>query len=251
MSESLKTRSRISITLALLKYLAIFYLGVALIITCSRLVVEYFSIKSGIDNEIVKLNENLSPILSNSIWEFNNIQTDTILKGLLHYPSISTVKLEYKDRSKVLKLGVNIKEENIFFKNIPFLKYLDLSTAFGYKKTLTTKQNNETIILGTLYTYSRNSLIFSKLKSILASSFISSVFIALGLWLGIFIFYKQKIKTPLSRFIEYVSSIDPESPQLSTEKNDKDYYEFFLVKNTFNKIINELTKFYKSVFSVS
>jgi hypothetical protein len=59
------------------------------VLTILQIFIEYYNIKSKIDDHVKDIQSNFKESLSNSLWEFNDIQTDSLLRGIVKSPVIT------------------------------------------------------------------------------------------------------------------------------------------------------------------
>ncbi|MBC77305.1 MAG: hypothetical protein CME64_14960 [Halobacteriovoraceae bacterium] len=231
-----------SITFEVIRYITLYYFSVAAILTLSQIGLEYFKIKSDIEGQIKEIESSFSESLTNSLWEFNEVQTKAIIDGIAKSPAITYVTVKGVRNETIYGAG-NVTEEPKPIFDAAF----NPNQIFVYKKKLSKnigKDNEEEI--GQLYIYSGNSVILSQLSHIVVPIIVNSVIKTIFLWMILLLFINNKLKGPLNQFVENISEIDPKNPKPVDLKISKEIKEFDSIQTAFNDLIRQL-KNYKDV----
>ena len=94
MNQHTHLEEKNSITFEVIRYITLYYFSVAAILTLSQIGLEYFKIKSDIESQIKEIESSFSESLTNSLWEFNEVQTKAIVDGIAKSPAITYVTVK-------------------------------------------------------------------------------------------------------------------------------------------------------------
>lgn len=236
--------SKISISIEVIRYITFYYFSIAIILTIGQVIYEYNDIKKNINSSLVELSQSFNNSLTNSLWEFNENQTQTILTGILESPSTLGVKLTDSSGITTHELGKTNKIQNNT-KEPSFFSFLDPDVFFGHKVDLIkTLENGKSQNVGSLHIYSGNKIILEQLSRIIFYIIVNSVLKTISLWAILVIFFNSKVKKPLHGLVEQIKEIDPQNPEpikLSDENANTE--EIFQIVDTFNHLVQELKNF--------
>jgi signal transduction histidine kinase len=243
MNYTEENNSRISISFEVIRYITLYYFAVAITLTIGQVIFEYNDIKNNISTSINELTQSFNDSLTNSLWEFNDNQTKTILAGIYESPSVIAVKLLDKDNRLVHKLGeMNTKDSNT--SSSVLMKYMSPNEYFSYEKKLVKYINqNEKEVIGTLYVYSGNIIILEKLSTIIFYIIVNSIIKTISLWAILIIFFNTRVKKPLQSLVQKVQSLDPQNPEPLVVEEATQTEELFQIVYSFNNLIRELRNF--------
>lgn len=234
------SQAKHTITYEVIRYISIYYFSFAVILTFAQLVYEYYNIKQGINEYVQEINTSFKESITNSLWEFNEIQTKSIIKGLLKSPIITRVQIVSSDNS-VLFTTETAKPKSHFF------NFLNANKEFQYQtpliKSLETGENEK---IGVLIISSNNNVILDQLSRLLFYIFFNSIIKTILLWIILVIFFNKKLKLPLQDFVNYISNINPRNPQKLKLDLAKEIIEFDEIEYSFNNLIEQLNN-YKQV----
>lgn len=242
MNQPSQIEEKNSITFEVIRYITFYYFSVAIFLTVSQVVLEYFQIKRDIELQIKEIEESFSESLTNSLWEFNDIQTKAIVDGIAKTPSIIHVSVKNPKDDIVYAAGKEMeplpRDSGAFF---------DPGEIFIYKKALKKQTEDQGAeLIGTLRIYSGNKIIFEQLSHIVLSIVINSILKTIFLWAILLVFFNNKLKSPLEEFVKSISAINPKNPTPVDLDISKDIIEFSRIQNAFNDLIRQLTN-YKEV----
>ncbi|HSX20032.1 MAG TPA: ATP-binding protein [Gammaproteobacteria bacterium] len=192
--------------------------------------------------------------LSQAIWEFNNAQLDTILKGLFSNHYIVGVKLEIpqneamlemKDRSmglvennvgELIEVNPNTREEtpvtNTLIRLIPDefdLKYKD---ALG-----------RTILIGKMFLYSSNKVVFQMVRQTYILIILNAIIKTISLWIFILwagYYFISKPLLQLTDAIKQLSRGDLKSELIYKTRNAEKKTEINTLFDSFNEMARTL-----------
>lgn len=238
-----ENNSRISISFEVIRYITLYYFSVAVLLTIGQVIFEYNDIKNNINTSIKELTKSFNNSLTNSLWEFNDNQTKTILAGILESPSVLGVKLLDLNEKPIHELG-EIGKNQFASKPNFLLKYISPNEYFVYKKVLKKQlENGQSEIVGTLYIYSGNKIILDQLSRILFYIIINSILKTISLWAILIIFFNTRVKKPLQSLVKKIKSLDPQNPETIVVEESTDTEELYEIVHSFNNLIKELKNF--------
>lgn len=242
MNEAPQIEEKNSITFEVIRYITLYYFTVAIFLTLSQVVLEYFQIKNNIELQIKEIEESFSESLTNSLWEFNDVQTKAIVDGVAKTPAIIYAEVRGPEGQLVYGSGDGAEAAPR-----DGLLFFDPAEVFVFKKDLakvTEDQGSE--FIGTLRIFSGNRIIFEQLSHIVFSIVVNSIIKTIFLWAILLVFFNNKLKNPLDQFVKSISEINPKSPTPVDLEVSKDILEFSRIQHAFNDLINQLRN-YKEV----
>ena len=241
-----ENNSRISISFEVIRYITLYYFSIAVLLTIIQIIMEYNDIRQNISSSIQEITSSFNESLTNSLWEFNDTQTHTILTGILESPSVMGVRLVGIDGRTIVQLGQTIEEDYKPIDNI-FLKYVSPQRLFSFEKVLSKNLNGSgQEVIGSLYIYSGNKIILDQLSRIIFYILINSILKTISLWTILMLFFNRRIKRPLNSLVSRIKTINPQNPESIDIKEAKNTEEIYQIVTSFNNLIREL-KNYKEV----
>ncbi|MAX66975.1 MAG: hypothetical protein CME66_08575 [Halobacteriovoraceae bacterium] len=241
-----ENNSRISISFEVIRYITLYYFSIAVLLTIIQIIMEYNDIRQNISSSIQEITSSFNESLTNSLWEFNDTQTHTILTGILESPSVMGVRLVGIDGRTIVQLGQTIEENYKPIDNI-FLKYVSPQRLFSFEKVLSKNLNGSgQEVIGSLYIYSGNKIILDQLSRIIFYILINSILKTISLWTILMLFFNRRIKRPLNSLVSRIKTINPQNPESIDIKEAKNTEEIYQIVTSFNNLIREL-KNYKEV----
>ncbi len=237
-----------SITFEVIKFITLYYILVAIILIIVQVVMEYHNIKKDIDQNITNLSSSFDKTLTNSLWEINKEQTDTIIKGILDSPYILAVELYHSDGSLISRSSkksdfkfVGSKDEH----SLDF--YFNPLRTFLYKFNLSKQMDIEpSKDVGKMVIYSGNSVILEHLSRIIFYIVMNSILQTITIWIILIFFINLKVRDPLKELVLKIQSTNPQDPKPIDSLNKYNTNEFRLIVSSFNALTSELKK-YKDV----
>ncbi len=229
-----------TITYEVIRYVSIYYFTVAIILTFIQLFYEYYNIKQGITEYVQEINTSFKDSITNSLWEFNEIQTNSIIKGLLKSPNITRVEITSADGASLFQTETEKAKKTLFSSISP-------NEEFVYKtKLIKTLDNGESEFIGTLHIFSSNNVILNQLSRLITYIFLNSIIKTILLWVILIIFFNKKLKIPLQNFVNYISNINPRKPEKLKIDLAQEIIEFEEIEVSFNSLVEQLNN-YKDV----
>ncbi len=232
--------SRKPITFEFFKNLTIYYFSLAALVTTAQIVFEYYKTKDSIELSIKEVVHNFSDSLSNSLWEFNEVQTNTILAGIYQSPYVTEITLLDAD-DKVL-FSKKVEHENnrklgIFNKILPI-------DSNSYNLTLfKDSSESSSIKVGTISVFTSNTIIFDQISGIIYYVLFNSIIKTIGLWLIILLLLKRKVRDPILTLVDDIKNINPKNPTTIEVSKDDNVSEISDIIINFNNLSTELKKY--------
>lgn len=197
-----------SLSAKLFRYIFGAYFAVTLAVTAVQLAIEYSHVKRNILNDLRSLAETFQPVLSESLWTFNDDSLNTTLFSMLKLESVIGVKI-FNEKGELLRtVGVENKDSKEI-KNKSFLS----KDIYQFEVPLTFK-NPDGIAqsIGKAVLISGSGVVINKLKYGFILIIINSVFKTTALWLIFVFFLKRIVSQPLARLTKSVNNFDLEHP---------------------------------------
>lgn len=113
--ELSEVKSRLSVKL--LKVVFFLYFLIAFLITSVQIYITFTDAKEQIQNDMVAIEESFKPALSTAIWELNEQQITTIVRGILEINYVTAISVIDEQGKMLIHEGETIKaqEGNTFF----------------------------------------------------------------------------------------------------------------------------------------
>ena len=228
------------LTFEFFRYLTFYYFSLAFIITAGQIIFEYYNTKGAIKHSVEKLLTNFSDSLSNSLWEFNEVQTKTIIDGIYQSPYVTAIVLKDADANILYKLGFKNIQDNTY----NLLKQISFSGSrkFGMLLEKKIKTGSRTKV-GEIYVYSNDDVIFEQISGIIYYVLVNSVVKTIGLWLIILFLLRKKLSEPIMDLVEKIKKIDPKDPSAISLPPKKGVTEINEIIYNFNNLSDELKKY--------
>lgn len=238
-----KNNSKISISIEVIRYITFYYFTIAIILTVGQVLYEYYSIKNNIHSSIADLSLSFNDSLTNSLWEFNDNQTNTILTGILESPSTLGVKLT--DPKGIVTHNLGKTDDDKIAKNRNIKNLFNPNALFVFKTELIKKiDSNRQQKVGTLIIYSGNQVILGQLSRIIFYIIFNSIIKTISLWAILIIFFNTKIKRPLQNLVKSILNIDPHNPKpIRLYDDSENTVEVAEIITSFNGLVEELNNF--------
>ncbi|MDC0253447.1 hypothetical protein OAK75_01015 [Bacteriovoracales bacterium] len=216
-----------SIGLKLIKAVFSIYIVVTLVITISQMIAEYSAIQNDLINEVDIVAQTNIDSLSLSLYNFDEVSTKKILKGLTKSPIILGVKVDHESRVKPFTFG----------------KKFDPEKMFRLKYELTHRANSQETKVGTLYLYSGDDVVLTRIRYgfiliILAGLLKTILLIALLIFAFRAILIKPFLK--LANAAEKLDFHHMEKFSLGFKKGEKN--EFTVIESSMNEMISNLNQ---------
>lgn len=234
-----------SVALHLLKVVFSLYLGITVTLTITHMSIEYLEQKREIIHEFVGIQKSFEMPLSNSLWEYFDIQLESILVGMRKLPNILGVRILDGNSENVITLGIvkNEKGENVLVDRDKKVRLyeedIELKT---YDFPLTYIKNEKLEVIGKAIIFYDSDLAYERVKLGFLIIIINSALKTAALW-GIFLFFSRKILThPLSTLTKATDQLQLENLDGSEKIHlkTKGRNELKVLEEAFNRMIHKL-----------
>lgn len=247
MVNTQKLNSKNTILFEVIRHVTLYYVPITILLTVAQVSFEYFAIKNQIEKNISELITNFNDSLTNSLWTYNNEQTDTILSGI--HKSTYVVGLDLKNEfgQIITTLGTTPNNKKIGNSLHQISHFLKVDQLFEFKKKLfMTSKKDGNIHVGAINIYSGNSIIIEKLSRTLFYIIIGSLVKATFLWIILIYFFNMKIVKPTQRLVQKIKATTPESPKPIDEDVSENITELYDIQTSFNQLIVQVRN-YKNI----
>lgn len=228
-----------SITFEVIRYVTLYYFSIAIILTVIQIAFEYQDIKKSIKRDINQILTSFDNSLTNSLWEFNENQTDAIVRGIYESPFVLGLVLEDENGKLLKKLG-RIHNPN----QISNFSFLEPGHLFSYESKLSKKVNiNKSQNVGKITIYSGNQVILEQLSRIIFYVIINSILKTITLWAILILFFNKRVKKPIKTFVTKILDLDPQNPKEIEITSQSSTHEITAMTGAFNNLIKEVQKY--------
>lgn len=229
------------------RFISIYYFSIAILVTLTQLYIEFNLSRNTIFDSIERLHSSFEASLSNALWEFNDSQIDTILKGILESPAVTGVELTDSTSFNSKRLG-NVPDQIQFNKsNSWFGEKFSPDHLYQFKFTLHKEfEENRIEQVGELKIYTGNHLLFNQIERTILFILVSSIVKTIILWIILWLFFKSKLKKPIQLLIRKIEDIDPQDPTMIETDLKVETQEIFQIVKSFNSLALEV-KNYKDI----
>src|SRR5690554_4526170 len=125
-----KIKEKNSIIFEVIRHITLYYFTVAIVLTLAQIVLEYFQIKRNIEHQTQDIIAGIYESLTNSLWEFNSVQTEAIIQGIGKNPAILYVSVRNAEGQQIYTAGDGLPTKD------PRLPLFDPNTVFLFQKPL-------------------------------------------------------------------------------------------------------------------
>ncbi len=233
-------------TKLLMAVFAIYFL-VTLTVTILHMVAEYYETKRGVTQDLEMFHNTFAPGLALALWNADDVQVHSILKGMMRIPIIVGVKLEDPDRGMVGKFGrirnaeggiVKIDQNQ---KEVDLLKAEQLSELFGVQREIYYQDRNKTVTVGKIAIYSSSAVIFEKVKYGFFFIIFNSIVKTLALWVIFLLVSRKLLSRPLSMLTNATEQLDLDTlERIQLKIPTPGRNELKILEEAFNQMIGKL-----------
>ncbi len=223
------------------------YFIVAVTLTISHMLAEYYQAKDKILVNLEMFLKTFEKGLAVAYWDADVDQIQTILEGVVEIPFVVGIYIEDRTGNKLGALGkiVNRKGEYVISGENEELAPLEAgeSDFFGHQFSLIYTGEGKKIVLGKGKIYSSSKIVFQQVKNGFIIIIINAILKTLALWL-IFLFISRRV---LNRPLSILTSA-----ALQTDFNDQEYQiidvktsgrnELKILEEAFNTMRNKIVE---------
>lgn len=238
-----------SIASRLLRIIFGCYFVVAVLVTCTQLLAEYYHTRNRFMDDLEAMNFTFGPGIGNEVWMYSQKGLQGILSGILNIPIVTGVKVEDPAGNLIAGIGaIRDRDGNDFYADeagrmrpLPMSGGLLSEIIYREFPILFTDVLGKKRSLGTWTVYSNQRLVLKQVEYGFFLILINSVIKTLILW-GIFLWVINRwLGDPLKRLTIAIRNIrwdalETSGIQLDISGND----ELRLVEDSFNEMLDKL-----------
>ncbi|NQZ13174.1 MAG: hypothetical protein HRT35_39020, partial [Algicola sp.] len=234
-----------SIATQLIKIVFALYCVVAVFITIIQVVLEYNHTKTQIHHELSINKQIFEPVLAIGLWNLDEEQIQTTLKGMLAIPIVTGIKIE-QDGQLFKAVGVIKEQDNVItqYSNQGEPVDVDLpntSEIFSYSFAINYTFRSQAREVGVATLYSDSSAVFERVKMGIILLTINSIVKTIALWLLFFYVGRRILLRPLNKLITTIQSVDFDTlgtfeVKLHTQRKN----ELTVIQDSFSLMLNQL-----------
>ncbi len=248
MSSYPNVKVKHSIATRLLKVVFSLYFIVTLTVTCIHMVAEYYNARDGVFLELEMFHTTFERGLANEVWNYDEDALKSILQGILDVPIIVGVTIEDNKGTELMEMGLVLDssgnlhasenhspsgtiEENQIFSDL-------LQYKFGI---VFTRSDGKQIEVGTGTFYSRNSIVFEKVRYGFLFIIANSIIKTISLWIIFLLVSRFLLSKPLSILTSATENLNLENlDQLQVDVQTKGQNELKILEIAFNSMVKKL-----------
>ena len=192
------------------------YLIITLIITLTQMFNEYFREQNNVRKTLATAETIFSESLTTAIWNFDGIQLNASLDGILKMPKVIGIKINQMDKPSdwnkpfPIRLGTILNEQGKIEANNTIISeqqpYLQLITHnFQLKK--------DNLLLGDITFYSSNAVVFDGVKYSFLAIIIAAIIKTVILWLLFIWAFNLFLGKKLNLFCQTMDNADIDNPE--------------------------------------
>jgi len=223
------------------------YFIVAVTLTISHMLAEYYQTKDKILVNLEMFLKTFEKGLAIAYWDADSDQIQTIFEGVMKTPFVVGIYIEDRAGNKLGALGkiVNRKGEYVISGENEKLAPLEAeeSDLFGHQFSLIYTGEEKKVVLGKGKIYSSSEVVFQQVKNGFIIIIVNSILKTLALWL-IFLFISRRIlNRPLSILTSAALQTDFNDPEYQTiDVKTSGRNELKILEEAFNAMIKKIVE---------
>lgn len=198
---------------SLFRRLFSYYLGLALVISCLQLGIEYFQARAQIAADLVTLGQSFAPSVADALWTYDRPRLDSLAQGVLQNKSVSGITIETSTGDLIASAGFIPKDEPTTATLLSDHKSHQIPLSLSAHH-----QNQANRSLGQLTLYPNREAVAAQVQHTLLTIVVTSLAQTLGLWLIFHWVMAWRLSRPLTALSEAIATLDvkdhPEQPPL-------------------------------------
>lgn len=192
------------------------YLIITLIITLTQMFNEYFREQNNVRKTLATTETIFSESLTTAIWNFDGMQLNASLDGILKMPKVIGIKINQMDKPSdwnklfPIRLGTILNEQGkiesnhtIISEQQPYLQLIE--HHFQLKK--------DNLLLGDITFYSSNAVVFDAVKYSFLAIIIAAIIKTIILWLLFIWAFNLFLGKKLNLFCQTMDNADIDNPE--------------------------------------
>lgn len=243
-----------SIATNLMKRVFGIYFIIAILITASHLILEYYYQKNNIIQDLKDLEQTFHNSIAVHLWDLNEEALGEVVNGMINLDVIEGVIIQ-NQRGDLVAISGIVNQRGVIGDVKPNIKLLGLSSEeivtssresyqydiFKHQFSVSYYQNNQKSQLGTVTLFSNRSVVFRRIKLgfflLIINAFIKTLFLGLlFLW-----FAKRIIRKPLNTLAESTIQLTLDNlHSFELNLNVSGNNELTTIEHSFNKMVYNL-----------
>jgi len=247
---------RNSIATRLLKIVFSIYLIVAVSVTISHMVIEYYNQKDTIKSELVEIQKSISQGLAVDIWQMNQEALLSRVEGILKLPVITGIKIQ-NHKGNIIALGGVISHDGDIGDVGQHIDILGLSSeettihldekynfdVFIHKFPISYTFQKEAKKQGTVTLYSNTTVIYQRVKLGFIMLVVNAIIKTVALWFIFLYFSNILLRKPLTAIATATKNINLKNlDSVKVEIKTPGRNELKVLEESFNSMIGSLNK---------
>lgn len=238
-----------SIATQLLQAVFSVYLILALSVTLTHMVAEYYDTKNAVINELAAFEGIFEPGLAKGLWDLDEEQIHSLFSGIVQAPVISGVKVIDSEGDKIWGAGIvldNAGNQIIFDENglaKPVSAGKVFSDIIDYEFLITYDDEGEDTTVGKGVFYSNSSVVLEKVQYGFIFIIVNSIIKTTALWI-IFLWISRRLLTrPLGQLtagIEQMNTDNMENLLIKVKTAQRN--ELKMLEIAFNTMVKKLIR---------
>ncbi|CAG1771875.1 Phytochrome-like protein cph2 [uncultured bacterium] len=220
------------------------YLVITVLITLTQMFNEYLREQANVRKTLGTTETIFSASLTTAIWDFDGIQLNASLEGILKMPKVIGLKIDQMDKPSdwskpfPIRLGITLDDNGLikmngkpYTNNKPYLQLI--SHTFQLRK--------DNLLLGDITFYSSNEVVFDAVKYSFLAIIIAAIIKTIVLWLLFIWAFNLFLGKQLNVFCETMDHADIDNPETTflNLKTD-DIEELCRIEQAFNDLFKRV-----------
>ncbi|RUO20450.1 ATP-binding protein [Aliidiomarina iranensis] len=239
-NTQVKSHSSRSITRTLLTSVLTVYFLLTLIITSGQIAAEYQNTRNSLLNDLRNQHYTFASSITRSLWEFNELQTEDLVEGLINVPAISGVIVRDDEQRILVRKGIT--DSALDFSTLETAGPIpEKQGTFGYYSPLVFEFGNTSQLVGDIILLSNRDVTIERLTPSLILLIFAAIIKSSLLILLFSLAFRFYLRTPLEELIRQIQNFDPESVETSSiQLQQLENNEFSLLEDAYNDLLQRL-----------
>lgn len=201
----------------LLSVIFSFYFGIALLVTCIQLLLEYKNERARLGREIEATVQLVQPVLSKTLWDLDKSGTTATLDGLARNPSLVGIQLDGRIPVVIGRIASTEDGTGDLSANTPMSQLYEQSFVIGPPAS---EGSGESI--ATLKVYSSSDTVLQRSITALVTLAASALVKTLALWLILYLAIKNMMARPLIRLADRLNNVKNDHDTVNSARHWRD-----------------------------
>jgi diguanylate cyclase (GGDEF)-like protein len=233
-----------SIATRLLKIVFSFYLILATIVTASHMIAEYIHTKNLVIKELLTLEKTFQPTFQQALWEMNEDQLLSTIKGIMELPNVVGVQIISPKGKLLRQMGEVLPVARTKPLDASAMNPKIIETSSGlYWNTFQVNhlRGATSFSVGIVTIYSSRFIVIDKVKFSFFFLIINAVIKIIGFWIVFLLISRIIISRPLAEMTHATGQLDLDNLEhINFRLNTKGRDELKILQEAFNSMIQKL-----------